>query len=96
MTLGHEIGGEVVEVGPEVQGLAVGERVVVYPWIGCGEIDKCAACARGDDHLCVRGARNLGLQLPGGYADLVRVPHDRYVVPIGTLHRCVPDARSIA
>ena len=85
VTLGHEIGGEVVEVGPEVHGLAVGERVVVYPWIGCGEIDKCAACARGDDHLCVRGARNLGLQLPGGYADLVRVPHDRYVVPIGTL-----------
>jgi D-arabinose 1-dehydrogenase-like Zn-dependent alcohol dehydrogenase len=82
VTLGHEIGGEVVEVGPEVQGLAQGERVVVYPWIGCG---SCATCERGDDHLCVRGARNLGLQLPGGYADLVRVPHARYVVPIGTL-----------
>jgi propanol-preferring alcohol dehydrogenase len=82
VTLGHEIGGEVVEVGPEVQGLAVGERVVVYPWIGCG---ACATCERGDDHLCVRGARNLGLQLPGGYADLVRVPHARYVVPIGAL-----------
>ena len=82
VTLGHEISGEVVELGPEASDLAVGERVVVYPWIGCGE---CATCARGDDHLCVRGARNLGLQQAGGYADLVRVPHARYVVPIGTL-----------
>ena len=82
VTMGHEIGGQVVEVGPDVQGLAVGERVVVYPWIGCG---ACPTCERGDDHLCVRGARNLGLQLPGGYADTVRVPHARYVVPIGTL-----------
>ncbi len=82
VTMGHEIGGEVVEIGPDVQGLALGERVVVYPWIGCG---ACPTCERGDDHLCVRGARNLGLQLPGGYADTVRVPHDRYLVPIGTL-----------
>jgi D-arabinose 1-dehydrogenase-like Zn-dependent alcohol dehydrogenase len=82
VTMGHEIGGVVAEVGPEVHGLAPGERVVVYPWIGCGE---CPTCTRGDDHLCPRGARNLGLQLPGGYADTVRVPHARYVVPIGTL-----------
>ena len=82
VTLGHEISGEVVELGPDVQGLALGDQVVVYPWIGCG---ACATCERGDDHLCVRGARNLGLQNPGGYADLVRVPHARYVVPIGTL-----------
>ena len=82
VTLGHEISGVVAELGPDVQGLALGERVVVYPWIGCGE---CATCQRGDDHLCVRGARNLGLQLPGGYADRVRVPHARYVVPIGAL-----------
>ncbi len=82
VTMGHEIGGQLVELGPDVQGLALGERVVVYPWIGCGE---CATCERGDDHLCVRGARNLGLQLPGGYADTVRVPHARYVVPIGAL-----------
>ena len=82
VTLGHEIVGEVVEAGPEVTGVSVGSRVVVYPWIGCGE---CATCKRGDEHLCVRAARNLGLQRPGGYADLVRVPHERYLVPIGTL-----------
>jgi D-arabinose 1-dehydrogenase-like Zn-dependent alcohol dehydrogenase len=82
LTMGHEIGGEVVELGPEVRGLALGDKVVVYPWLGCGE---CPVCQRGDDHLCSRASRNLGIQLPGGYADLVRVPQSRYLVPIGTL-----------
>ncbi len=82
LTLGHEIGGEVVEIGPEARGLALGDKVIVYPWLGCGE---CPVCARGDDHLCPRAPRNLGIQLPGGYADLVRVPRSRYLVPIGTL-----------
>jgi propanol-preferring alcohol dehydrogenase len=82
LTMGHEIGGEVVETGPDVTDVAVGDRVVVYPWLGCG---VCAICLGGDDHLCNRGARNIGIQLPGGYADLVRVPHDRYLVPVGSL-----------
>jgi len=82
VTMGHEIGGEVVEVGPEVQGVKLGDKVIVYPWLGCG---SCTVCARGDDHLCPRASRNMGIQLPGGYADLVRVPHARYLVPIGTL-----------
>lgn len=82
LTMGHEIGGEVVECGPDAQGLAVGDRVVVYPWLGCG---NCPACRCVDEHLCTKAAHNLGIQLPGGYADLVRVPHARYLVPIGTL-----------
>jgi len=82
VTMGHEIGGEVVELGPEVRGISLGERVIVYPWLGCG---SCPVCERGDEHLCPRTMRNLGFQLPGGYADLVRVPHARYLVPIGTL-----------
>jgi D-arabinose 1-dehydrogenase-like Zn-dependent alcohol dehydrogenase len=86
VTMGHEIGGVVVEIGPEVPagkgGLQLGDQVIVYPWLGCG---ACPVCERGDDHLCPRISRNLGIQLPGGYADLVRVPHARYLVPIGTL-----------
>lgn len=82
VTMGHEIVGEVVELGSEVQDLALGDQVVVYPWIGCG---ACPVCERGDDHVCPHASRNLGIQLPGGYADLVRVPHARYLVPIGTL-----------
>jgi propanol-preferring alcohol dehydrogenase len=82
VTMGHEICGEVVELGPDAQGVALGDRVVVYPWLGCG---SCPVCERGDDHLCPRASRTLGIQLPGGYADLVRVPNTRYLVSIGTL-----------
>ena len=82
VTMGHEIVGEVVEIGPEVTDVALGAQVVVYPWLGCGD---CAVCKTGDEHLCVKAARNLGIQLPGGYADAVRVPHERYLVPIGAL-----------
>ncbi len=82
VTMGHEIGGEVVEIGPEVTDAKVGDKVIVYPWLGCGQ---CPVCQRGDDHLCTRASRNLGIQLPGGYADLVRVPHERYLVGIGSL-----------
>src|SRR5262245_40227779 len=80
--MGQEICGEIVEVGPDVEGIGVGAKVVVYPWLGCG---ACAVCTRGDDHLCVKASRNLGIQRPGGYADLVRVPHERYLVPVGSL-----------
>jgi len=82
VTMGHEIGGEVVEIGPEVKDVKVGDKVVVYPWIGCSE---CAVCLAGNDHMCPRAMRNLGLQAPGGYADLARVPHERYLVAIGKL-----------
>src|SRR5450755_3903309 len=36
VTMGHEIVGEVAELGPDVTDLALGDPVVVYPWIGCG------------------------------------------------------------
>ena len=47
VTMGHEIGGVVAEIGPDVQGVSVGDQVVVYPWICCG---ACPVCERGDDH----------------------------------------------
>ena len=82
LTLGHEIAGEVVEIGPAVTHVHVGQMVIVYPWIGCAE---CATCLRGDEHLCVRAARTMGLHVPGGYADVVRVAHERYLVALGAL-----------
>ncbi|MCW0183267.1 alcohol dehydrogenase [Zavarzinia sp.] len=75
-TLGHEIVGQVIAAGPAAEGVSVGDRRVVYPWIGCG---SCGVCARGLEHLCPKG-RHLGVNVDGGYADTVLVPHPRYLL----------------
>ena len=53
--LGHEVVADVVELGPEAEGLEIGDRVVLNPWLSCGPrgVDPiCAACERGDFSLC--------------------------------------------
>src|SRR5665811_122677 len=49
LTMGHENVGEVVAVGPRARGVKVGDKRLVYPWIGCG---TCMVCKRGDEQLC--------------------------------------------
>jgi D-arabinose 1-dehydrogenase-like Zn-dependent alcohol dehydrogenase len=80
-TMGHEIEGEVVALGPDAKGVKIGDRRAAFPWIGCGE---CAACQRGEEQLCGR-PRNLGCSagVPGGYATHVVVPHPRYLLEYG-------------
>ena len=73
--LGHEIAGTVVALGPQAEGVAVGERRVVYPWIGCG---SCGSCTGGHEELCGR-PRALGINRDGGFSDHVLVPHPRYL-----------------
>lgn len=75
-TLGHEIVGTVVALGPDAEGVAIGDSRVVYPWMGCG---ACATCARGLEHLCPK-SRHLGVNVEGGFGDSVLVPHHRYVL----------------
>jgi D-arabinose 1-dehydrogenase-like Zn-dependent alcohol dehydrogenase len=67
LTLSHEIVGE-----------HEGRRVLVHPWIGCGE---CAACRRGEENICIK-PQSLGVLRPGGFAEYVIVPHPRYLVDI--------------
>jgi D-arabinose 1-dehydrogenase-like Zn-dependent alcohol dehydrogenase len=74
-TLGHEIEGAIEAGGPNADA-KVGRRVVVYPWIGCG---TCGLCVRGDEHLCAK-QRQIGIQVDGGYATHVLVPHPRYLL----------------
>jgi len=83
-TLGHEIEGEVVAVGPDAKGVHVGQRYAAFPWIGCG---NCPACQRGEENICVGGPRQLGCSngVPGGYATHVLVPHPRYLIDYGTV-----------
>jgi len=80
-TLGHEIAGTVVAVGPQAQGARVGDRRVVFPWIGCGQ---CSLCAAGNEHLCNR-PQGLGINRDGGFADHVVVPSATYLLDYGDL-----------
>lgn len=75
---GHEIAGTVAALGPDATGVAVGDRVVVYPWVGCG---TCAHCLNEDDNLCT-AQRSLGIIAHGGFAARVVAPHPRYLVGI--------------
>jgi D-arabinose 1-dehydrogenase-like Zn-dependent alcohol dehydrogenase len=81
LTMGHENVGEVVAVGPRARGVKVGDKRLVYPWIGCG---TCAVCKRGDEQLCT-APRFLGVYRDGGYASHLLVPHPRYLLPYGKL-----------
>ncbi|MCU0479089.1 MAG: 2,3-butanediol dehydrogenase [Chloroflexi bacterium] len=70
VTLGHEFAGTVVEVGPGVEGLATGDRVVPDICLFCGE---CHYCRRHEYALCVSWAA-IGLHGDGGLAEYVKVP----------------------
>ncbi len=53
--LGHEVVAEVTALGPEAEGLDVGDRVVLNPWLSCaprGITPVCPACESGDLSLC--------------------------------------------
>ena len=78
--LGHEVAGEVIEVGHGVRGWAVGDRAATLQRMSCG---ACPACEAGRTSLCKRDNRFFGEELPGGYAGLM-------VAPIGGIGR-VPE-----
>ena len=66
--MGHEFCGEIVELGPQVGGYAIGDRVTSLPYIGC---NACEPCVAGNGMHC-ENIRGLGLgQLPGAYAEYV-------------------------
>jgi D-arabinose 1-dehydrogenase-like Zn-dependent alcohol dehydrogenase len=76
-TLGHEPFGVVEQLGPRARGVRVGQKRIVYPWIGCG---KCDVCRAGQDNYCVSGIRFLGVSRPGAYSTHVLVPDAKYLV----------------
>jgi len=75
-TLGHEIAGVIESAGADAEGAAVGRRVAVYPWIGCG---TCAACRAGEENMC-SAHHHLGITADGGFASHVLIPHPRYLI----------------
>lgn len=70
---GHEFIGEVVEVGSEVHGFRVGDKVLSAGGTGCG---TCPACLTGNSARCpVATAFGIGPGLQGGQAEFVNVPN---------------------
>lgn len=67
---GHEVFGELVEVGASVDWLKPGQRVFVAPNMGCG---RCRQCITGNNNLCAN-FQALGITLDGSFAEYMRVP----------------------
>ncbi len=68
--LGHEVTGEIFQVGENVDGFKVGERVTVTPIYGCGE---CNFCVFGEENLCEKVVV-FGCNFDGAYAQYMRIP----------------------
>lgn len=78
--VGSDGAGLVDRVGPAVQELRPGDRVMINPTLSCGE---CSACISGDDSLCVT-LRVIGEHCAGTAAELIVVPsRNLAAVPAG-------------
>jgi threonine 3-dehydrogenase len=70
MAVGHEYVGEIVAMGSEVQGLAIGDRVSGEGHLTCGH---CRNCRAGRRHLC-RNTLGVGVNRPGCFAEYLSLP----------------------
>ncbi|HUO95121.1 MAG TPA: L-threonine 3-dehydrogenase [Steroidobacteraceae bacterium] len=70
MAVGHEYCGEIIELGSEVRGLSVGDRVSGEGHITCG---YCRNCRAGRRHLC-RNTVGVGVNRPGCFAEYMSLP----------------------
>jgi len=101
--LGHEVVSEVVAVGPEAEGLEVGDRVVLNPWLSCGPrgvTPMCPPCENGDYSLCwsfdvgpIPPGIHIGTarDVNGGYAGLMAA-HDSQLFKVPDL---IPDELAV-
>ena len=87
--MGHEIAGEVTDVGAGVEGWAAGDRVQVIAAIPDG---TCADCLAGHPTVC-QNQLSMGYQFPGGFAEYLVVPAN--VLAVDGLNR-IPDGLSYA
>ncbi len=68
--LGHEISGRIDALGPGVEGVAPGDRVLVPAVLPCG---RCDFCRTGRENICP-GMKMVGNHVDGGFAEMVVVP----------------------
>ncbi len=67
---GHEVVGDITQIGAEVKGLQVGQRVFIAPNIGCGH---CRQCVSGNNNLC-SNYDAPGITFDGSFAEYMRIP----------------------
>src|SRR5699024_12195486 len=68
--IGHELVGTIYEVGGEVKGFEVGERIAVEPVIPCG---SCHYCQNAMENVCANRTA-IGYEYDGGFAEYIRIP----------------------
>ncbi|MFT8313629.1 MAG: zinc-binding alcohol dehydrogenase family protein [Clostridium sp.] len=73
--IGHEIAGEVLEIGNNSKGIKKGDRVIIDPYIYCG---KCYPCSLGRTNCC-EDLKVLGVHIDGGMTELFTHPSELLV-----------------
>jgi len=86
--LGHEFAGRVVEVGPAVRRVNIGDLVTAEGMLYCG---KCAACVQGHVNQCLH-LKMMGFSHPGAFSDVV-VLDEKHCWPINALAEQLGDAQ---
>lgn len=76
--IGHEVAGEVAEVGKQVTNMKVGQRVCVYFYLTCG---VCEFCRKNRETLCRNFRGYVGAAIDGGYAEYAVLPSEN-LIPI--------------
>ncbi len=74
--LGHELGVEILRIGGDQNGLRIGDRCAVEPYLHC---ENCVACRRGKTNCCAN-IKVLGVHADGGLRESL-------IVPVSKLHR---------
>jgi 2-desacetyl-2-hydroxyethyl bacteriochlorophyllide A dehydrogenase len=87
--MGHEFSGRVIEKGPGVEGLQLGDRVTAIPIVPCG---RCARCAEGRYNLCAEAwTTGIAYGKPGAFAELVRIPEAKVGETVFRLDDAISD-----
>ena len=80
LIMGHEFAGDIEQSGAGDDDPLNGKRVVVEPYLTCGE---CEECLQGRDNLCP-SRQLIGIHQPGAFAQYVAVPRKAvYILPDG-------------